>query len=147
MFYGYQVSSERLDSKTKLSDLMFSYWWLFKLLPSGMWHRERSRQLPKVEAVRFSEASVGSPSDKLRAVAPKKVLMSTLLNSLKSLKCQLLPFTQQYTYFRGARWCSWLRHCATSRRVEGSIPDGITGIFRWTQFFRPHYGAGVDTAS
>jgi hypothetical protein len=24
---------------------------------------------------------------------------------------------------------SWLRHCATSRRVEGSIPDGDTGIF------------------
>jgi hypothetical protein len=26
------------------------------------------------------------------------------------------------------RWRSWLRHCATSRKVAGSIPDGITGI-------------------
>ena len=27
------------------------------------------------------------------------------------------------------RWRSWLRHCATSRKVAGSIPDGVTGIF------------------
>ena len=26
-------------------------------------------------------------------------------------------------------WRSWLRHCATSRKVAGSIPDGVTGIF------------------
>jgi hypothetical protein len=26
---------------------------------------------------------------------------------------------------RGRRWCSWLRHCATSRKVAGSIPDGV----------------------
>ena len=25
----------------------------------------------------------------------------------------------------------WLRHCATSRKVAGSIPDGVNGIFRW----------------
>jgi hypothetical protein len=29
------------------------------------------------------------------------------------------------------RWCSWLRHCATSRKVAGSIPDCIAGVFRW----------------
>ena len=23
----------------------------------------------------------------------------------------------------------WLRHCAVSRKVAGSIPDGVTGIF------------------
>jgi hypothetical protein len=28
------------------------------------------------------------------------------------------------------RWRSWLRHCATSRKVAGSIPDGVIGIFR-----------------
>jgi hypothetical protein len=26
---------------------------------------------------------------------------------------------------------SCLRHCAVSRKVAGSIPDGVTGIFRW----------------
>ena len=29
----------------------------------------------------------------------------------------------------GTRWRSWLRHCATSRKVAGSILDGIIGIF------------------
>ena len=29
----------------------------------------------------------------------------------------------------GTRWRSWLRHCATSRKVAGSIPDGVIGIF------------------
>jgi len=31
----------------------------------------------------------------------------------------------------GARfwWLSWLRHCATSRKVAVSIPDNVTGIF------------------
>ena len=26
---------------------------------------------------------------------------------------------------------SWLRHCATSRKVAGLIPDGVIGIFDW----------------
>jgi hypothetical protein len=29
------------------------------------------------------------------------------------------------------RWRCWLRHCATSQKVEGSIPDNVTGIFHW----------------
>ena len=32
-------------------------------------------------------------------------------------------------YIRDTRWHSWLRHCATSRKVAGSIPDGVIGIF------------------
>jgi len=31
----------------------------------------------------------------------------------------------------GTRWRSWLRHCATSRKVVDSIPNGVTGIFHW----------------
>ena len=31
----------------------------------------------------------------------------------------------------GTRWHSWLRHCATSWKVAGSIPDGVIGIFHW----------------
>jgi len=31
----------------------------------------------------------------------------------------------------GKQWRSWLRHWATSRKVMGSIPDGVTGIFHW----------------
>ena len=31
----------------------------------------------------------------------------------------------------GTQWRSWLRHCATSRKVPGSIFDGVIGIFHW----------------
>jgi hypothetical protein len=31
----------------------------------------------------------------------------------------------------GTQWRIWLRHRSTSRKVAGSIPDGITGIFHW----------------
>ena len=33
------------------------------------------------------------------------------------------------TKFLGTRWRRWLRHCATCRKVVGSIPDGVNGIF------------------
>jgi hypothetical protein len=36
-------------------------------------------------------------------------------------------------------WRSWLRHCAKSRKVAGSIPDCVTGIF--------HCGTEVDSVS
>ena len=34
----------------------------------------------------------------------------------------VIPFT---------RWCSWLRYCVTSRKVAGSIPEGVIEIFHW----------------
>ena len=27
----------------------------------------------------------------------------------------------------GTRWRSWLRHCASSQKFAGSIPDGVIG--------------------
>ena len=42
---------------------------------------------------------------------------------------------------------SWLRHCTTSRKVAGSIPDDVNGFFLLTQSFRLQYGRGVDSAS
>jgi len=32
---------------------------------------------------------------------------------------------------RGTWWGSWLRHCATSWKIAGSITEGVIGIFRW----------------
>jgi len=34
-----------------------------------------------------------------------------------------------YGLQRGTRWRSWLRHCATNRKIAASIPDGVNGIF------------------
>ena len=40
-----------------------------------------------------------------------------------------------------------LRHCATSQKFAGSIPDEAIGIFSLTYSFRLHYGPAVDSAS
>ena len=50
-------------------------------------------------------------------------------------------------YLGGTWWRSWLRHCATSRQVAVSIPDGVTGIFHWHNSSPPHYGPGIDSTS
>jgi hypothetical protein len=40
----------------------------------------------------------------------------------------------------------YFTHYATSRKVAGSIPEEFFE-FLLTQFFRPYYGPGVDSAS
>jgi len=44
-----------------------------------------------------------------------------------TLVCLCLPLTTGGS--RVMWWHGWLRHCATSRKVVGSIPDGVIGIF------------------
>jgi len=48
-----------------------------------------------------------------------------------NMKCttrnEELISTPTYNYW----WRSWLRHYATSRKVAGSISDGVIGIFHW----------------
>jgi len=41
----------------------------------------------------------------------------------------------------------WLRCCATNRKVAGSIPAGVSGIFIDIKSFQSHYDPGVDSAS
>ena len=49
----------------------------------------------------------------------------------------------------GARcwWLSWLRHCDKSRKVAGSIADGVTGIFDINLHAALRYDPEVDSAS
>ena len=44
--------------------------------------------------------------------------------------------------YGGRRWRSWLKHCVTSRKVGGSIPDGVIGIFHW---HNPRVDSGIFT--
>jgi hypothetical protein len=49
-----------------------------------------------------------------------------LCNSFNRRVWGFVLFTEHYNRSRGTRWRIWLRHCATSRKVAGSI-----GIFCW----------------
>ena len=59
-------------------------------------------------------------------------------SSSKYFPCYLIFIYSSYSsdenlaqaiYICGVR--GWLRHCATSRKFAGSIPDGVIGIFHW----------------
>jgi len=45
------------------------------------------------------------------------------------------------------RWRNWLRHCTTSQKVAGPIPDGVIGIFRLHNPSGRTMAPGVDSAS
>jgi hypothetical protein len=39
--------------------------------------------------------------------------------------CNIRSKNISYLWIRGTQWRSWLRHCATSRKAAGSIPDVV----------------------
>jgi hypothetical protein len=45
--------------------------------------------------------------------------------------CSLPSIIRVVKSRRRTRWHSWLRHCATSRKVADSILDSIIGVFNW----------------
>ena len=49
--------------------------------------------------------------------------VSIILKKIKSIVAN--------NQIRGTRWSSWLMHCATSRKVASSIPDGVIEFFHW----------------
>jgi hypothetical protein len=53
-----------------------------------------------------------------------------------------LHFTKLYAV---KQFRSWLRYCATSRKVAVSIPDWGLWAFSLTWSFQPHYGPGSDS--
>ena len=57
-------------------------------------------------------------------------------NCRATQSCSHVPAATWRTYeytttYRGTRWGSWLRHCATSRKIVGSIPNCVIRIFHW----------------
>jgi hypothetical protein len=52
------------------------------------------------------------------------ILLLVLINARR-----MFYFTS-LNYTGGTRWRSWLRHCATNRKVAGSIPDEDTRMFQ-----------------
>ena len=44
-----------------------------------------------------------------------------------TFRLNILP----YNLYLGTAMAQWLRRSATNRKVAGSIPDGVTGIFHW----------------
>ena len=61
----------------------------------------------------------------------RKILLKLLLANCAVCVCLYIYIIYLYIYIWVRRWRSWLRNCATSRKVAVSIPDGVIGIFHW----------------
>jgi len=55
----------------------------------------------------------------------------TLTKLTQSVHYKHSHYFSQTFHCWGTRWRSLLMHCATSRKVAGSITDGVIGIFHW----------------
>jgi len=60
---------------------------------------------------------------------------------------ELLNYYTNHCTYMGTAVAQWLRCCATNRKVAGSIPGCVSGLFIDIKFLRTHYGPGVDSAS
>ena len=58
-------------------------------------------------------------------------IFSSLQFILNILFPCLSDYITPYALFWGTAVAQWLRFCATNRKVTGSIPDGVIGIFHW----------------
>jgi len=65
-----------------------------------------------------------------------------------------VPLTRIETHFHyflasnsNSAVAQWIRCCVTNRKVAGSIPACVSGVFIDIKSFRSHYGPGVDSAS
>jgi len=65
------------------------------------------------------------PTCIIQLLLPVRCSLSTLLSD-----CHILLCISAWKAIVVLNWRSWLRHCATSRKVAGSISD-VVGIFHW----------------
>ena len=77
------------------------------------WGRPRTAECREWQNEYFSKKNIFLPSADIKVMT--KITFSTT-NDGDGARCW---------------WRSWLRHCATCRKVAGSIPDGAIGIFHW----------------
>jgi hypothetical protein len=72
---------------------------------------------------------------KVSIIGPSDAVKQTISSLLGRSSWLALWLHHHYhssqTHLRGTRWSTGLRHCATNRKVAGSIADGVTRIFQW----------------
>jgi hypothetical protein len=86
-----------------------------------------------------------APKDDEKLRSEHVHILGAILKDLHALAISRLGILHGYMFIWGHA-VPQLRHCATSRKVAGLIPDSVIGIFYWHNP-RPHYGPGVDSAS
>ena len=75
---------------------------------------------------------LSSPASSGTTMLSAKGRLTPLSNGILKVTAYITALFSK-TFFRktvGTAMAQWLRCCATNRKVAGSIPDGVIGIFR-----------------
>ena len=79
--------------------------------------------------------------NKLDQIDFSKICSEVFLNLSEWQLLVYVPFAL------GTAVAQWLRCCATNRKVAGSIPAGVTGIYHWQKILPIALWCWVDSAS
>ena len=88
----------------------------------------------QITALFTSHWSCNSPQENPRLLTPLRLFRTVpYIITSRVTRCKIMSFTLHWWHMvPGGTWCHcWLRHCATSRKVESSIPKGVIGIILW----------------
>ena len=124
------IPTDKLDHQRKL----ITIWSLRRKRESWNAFLYRSPRYRKINPL-FADSKARPNSYFMTAVSRRKGTWNIDINHNYVYK--FVPFLTantillQHKYQEGTRWRSRLRHCTTSRKVAGSILDGVTGIFHW----------------
>jgi hypothetical protein len=93
---------------------------------------------PKIYATNIKKQSHYCESDRM-SPRPEMACLGNVESGLKPFwhytpldpSFKEVKLTRPSYSLRSTRCTSWLTHCASSRKVAGSIPDYVIGIFHW----------------
>ena len=112
--------------------------------------RLKSRQGTAAYGCQINDPAFGTfPPVSLSLNSPFYFLISTIFPFSVIINCFVLIMLLSYFLLLlplFTQWRGWLSHCATSQRVAGSIPGGVTGIFRLHNPSGSTLTLGVDSA-
>jgi len=111
--------------------------------------RLKSRQEAAAYSCQINDSAFGTfPPVSLLLNSPFYFRISLIFPFSVIINCFLLIMFLSYfllLLLLFTQWRGWLRHCATSQNVADSIPDGVTGIFRWHNPSGRTMTPGVDS--
>jgi hypothetical protein len=101
-----------------------------------VWENNPSTSVSKPVALSGRLSYQGLPSYKTEALPCNLSMYFEIIIFITEVVLLFLlwpssDFLNEVVCFGSTWWRSWLRHCATRRKVACSIPDGIFGIFQW----------------
>jgi len=89
----------------------------------------KKNKVKYLQSINFSQLALAETTEirNLVCLTPDLVISQSSLNRIQTYVRKCIPAIHDKK--RGMRWRIWLRLCATSRKVAGSIPNDVIEFF------------------